>query len=105
MALVENIKSLCDMKGTSVPKLEKELGFSKGSIYNWDKNSPSIDKVQKVANYFRVSLDRVIFGFNLTEFWALLDIARGTEISKSFLKIRTLTLLNFLKILNAQVKI
>ncbi len=60
MSLVENIKFLCALKGTSIPKLEKELGFGRGAIYNWDTNSPSIDKVQKVADYFEVSVDDLL---------------------------------------------
>ncbi|WP_054939034.1 helix-turn-helix domain-containing protein [Paenibacillus ihuae] len=60
MTLVENIKSLCDSIGISIPKLEKEMGFSKGSIYNWDRSSPAIDKVKKVADYFSVPLDSIL---------------------------------------------
>jgi transcriptional regulator with XRE-family HTH domain len=60
MNLVENIKSLCNQHEISIPKVEKKLGFGKGAIYNWDKNSPSIDKLQKVANYFHVSVDSLI---------------------------------------------
>jgi transcriptional regulator with XRE-family HTH domain len=60
MPLVENIKSLCLNENTSLPKLEKELGFGNGAIYNWDKNSPSISKVLKVANHFGVSVDSLI---------------------------------------------
>ncbi len=63
MAIVENIKLLCEENGLSIPKLEKSLGFSKGSVYNWDTNSPSIDKVQKVATYFNVSADDLIYGY------------------------------------------
>jgi transcriptional regulator with XRE-family HTH domain len=59
---VLNIQSLCGKHGISVPLLEKELGFGKGSVYKWDKNSPSIDKLQKVAEYFNVSIDSLISG-------------------------------------------
>ncbi|WP_110933290.1 helix-turn-helix domain-containing protein [Paenibacillus bouchesdurhonensis] len=62
MSLVESIKHLCKQAGTSIPKLEKELGFGHGSMYNWDVNSPSIDKVQKVANYFYTTMDNLISG-------------------------------------------
>ncbi|GAA4827784.1 hypothetical protein GCM10023310_00550 [Paenibacillus vulneris] len=67
MALVENIKALCSQNGLSVLKLEKELRFGRGSIYNWDKNSPSVDKVQKVAKYFKVSLNHVLKGVDPTK--------------------------------------
>ena len=60
MSIVSNIQSMCNLKGVSVPKVEKDLGFGKGSIYKWDKNSPSIDKLQKVAEYFNVTVDSLI---------------------------------------------
>ncbi|MBE6021643.1 MAG: helix-turn-helix transcriptional regulator [Cellulosilyticum sp.] len=57
MEIVDRIKILCAMKKISIGDLESALGFSKGSIYKWDKSSPGFDKVIKVANYFQVSLD------------------------------------------------
>ena len=60
MSIVENIKSLCSEIGISIPKLEKILNLSRGSVYNWDKNSPSIDKLEKVADYFKVSTDYLL---------------------------------------------
>lgn len=60
LSILENVQLLCKEHGISVPGLEKELGLGKGSIYRWNKNSPSVDKLQKVANYFRVSLDQVV---------------------------------------------
>jgi len=43
----------------TVAQLERELGFSNGSIAKWERTSPSIDKVQKVADYFGVSIDYI----------------------------------------------
>ncbi|BFH59410.1 helix-turn-helix domain-containing protein [Paenibacillus azoreducens] len=60
MGLLENIQHLCEEIGTSVPKLEQELGFGKGSIYKWAKSSPTLDKLEKVANYLKVSLDYLL---------------------------------------------
>jgi len=60
MNVVENIKLLSKKQNISIPKLEKELGFSKGSMYNWNKNSPSIERLQKVADYFNVSTDYLL---------------------------------------------
>lgn len=77
MSIVENIKSLCDSRDLSIPKLEKELGFGRGSIYNWDTSSPSIDKVTKVAEFFKVSINRILYGFDANEFSNLTNIAKG----------------------------
>jgi transcriptional regulator with XRE-family HTH domain len=65
MSLVENIKTLCKQKNISIPKLENEFGFGHGAVYNWDKNSPSIDKLQKVAEYFGVSTDYLLGKTNI----------------------------------------
>ena len=55
--MVERIKELCAAAGITLNRLEKELSLSKSSVARWDQNSPSIDKVQKVADYFSVSID------------------------------------------------
>jgi transcriptional regulator with XRE-family HTH domain len=60
MSIVVNIKLLCKKADTSIPKLEKKLGFSNGSIYNWDKNSPLTERLQKVAEYFNVTTDYLL---------------------------------------------
>lgn len=68
MSILENIQILCKERNMSIPKLEKELSFGNGAIYKWEKSSPTIDKLQQVANYFNVSLDFIAYGFELTEF-------------------------------------
>ncbi|KPU43006.1 helix-turn-helix domain protein [Oxobacter pfennigii] len=60
MSLVENIQQLCKKYNTTIPKLEKEMDFGKGAIYKWNTNSPSIDKLQKVADYFGVTIDYLL---------------------------------------------
>ena len=60
MTVLENIQTLCKQRDISIPRLEKELGFGNGAIYKWDKNSPSIDKLQKVADYFGVTVDSLL---------------------------------------------
>ncbi|WP_405154746.1 helix-turn-helix domain-containing protein [Paenibacillus sp. FSL K6-0108] len=79
MNIVDNIRELCKESSTSIPKLEKELGFGNGAIYNWNKNSPSIDKLQKVADLFNVSVERVLYGFELSRFEQMLRIIVGNK--------------------------
>jgi transcriptional regulator with XRE-family HTH domain len=62
MSMVASIKLLCKQHGISIPKLEKELGFAHGSIYKWDTNDPGVDKVQKVAQRFGVTVDFLLCG-------------------------------------------
>lgn len=59
-SIVKAIKLLCVEYNTSIPKLEKELGFGNGAIYNWDEKSPSVNAIIKVAIYFEVSADYLL---------------------------------------------
>lgn len=47
-------------KGITVSALGVELGLGKNSITRWDENKPSVDRVQKVADYFGVSVDYLL---------------------------------------------
>lgn len=58
--LFDNIKQLCEKKGVSVWKLERDLGFSNRSISKWNKTDPGIRKVQKVANYLDVAIEDLL---------------------------------------------
>jgi transcriptional regulator with XRE-family HTH domain len=55
--LVDRIQNLCESKGMTLTSLERELGLGKSTIRKWDTNAPSIDKVEKVASFFHVSID------------------------------------------------
>ena len=54
--LYDNVKKLCDKKGISIGKMEKDLQLSNGSICKWNENEPGIRKVQKVAEYLGVPM-------------------------------------------------
>ena len=62
MSLIADIKILCKKHKTSIPRLEKELGFSHGSIYKWDVSCPTIDRVKKVAEYFDTTINSLVRG-------------------------------------------
>lgn len=57
MGLVERIKRLCEEKGTSFAEVERKVGISNGQIRRWNKSSPKIENVKRVAEFFNVSLD------------------------------------------------
>ena len=57
MGLRDVIKDLAVKKKISVAERERTLGFGNGSISKWNKQSPSVDKLNKVADYFDVSVD------------------------------------------------
>ena len=58
--ILDVVKGLCAKKGISLLKLERELGFSRASLGKWNIAPPSIAKVEKVAEYFEVSVDYLI---------------------------------------------
>lgn len=58
-ALYRNVSRLSEERGLSIGALEKKMGFGKSTIAKWDKNSPRIDLLKKVADYFEVSLDEL----------------------------------------------
>jgi len=60
MSLLANIKDLVAEKSMTIAELERHLDFSHGSISKWDKQSPSSERLQKVADYFDVSTDYLL---------------------------------------------
>lgn len=60
MGLYEKIKDLADNQKLSMRRLEEILGYGNGTIRRWEKQTPGVDKIQKVANYFNVSIDYLL---------------------------------------------
>ena len=58
--LFDNVKALCDKRGITVWRLEKDLGFPNGGIRTWNESDPGIRKVQKVAEYLEVSIEELL---------------------------------------------
>ena len=56
----EKIQELTSERGISVRELEKRLGFSNGYFSKWKKVSPNSEGLQKVADYFNVSVDYLL---------------------------------------------
>lgn len=62
MTTVEIINKLLKDKGISAAKMMNELGFSSGLYSQWKsgKQKPSREKLEKIANYFNVSVDYLL---------------------------------------------
>ena len=60
MNIVDRIKALCFEKQITLTELEREINIGRGVIRKWDVASPNSDKLQKVADYFRVSVDYLL---------------------------------------------
>jgi len=86
MPIVERIKTLCQQHEISIPRLEKELEFGSGSIYKWDTNDPGIRKIQKVAEFFNVSIEFLLYGEKKSEpkpfnKQTILELAKNNNVS------------------------
>lgn len=59
-SLKDRIKQLANDHSMSIAELERKLNFANGSISKWDKQSPSMDRITLVADYFDVTTDYLI---------------------------------------------
>lgn len=62
MELLDRVKLLIDGKGMTVAELERRAGLGNGTLRNWDKSYPSVDKVQRVAKVLGTTIDYLITG-------------------------------------------
>lgn len=57
----ENVKELCHQHRTNITSLVKELGMSTSLPTKWKSGSnPNLETVQKIADYFGVSVDTLL---------------------------------------------
>ncbi|WP_368271955.1 helix-turn-helix domain-containing protein [Enterocloster lavalensis] len=66
MGLYENIRDIAKINGYSVNRLEQELGFARSSINKFNKNTPSVEKLQQIANKLNVTVDDLMKERGLT---------------------------------------
>ncbi len=64
MNVVERILDLMTINNINASKLTKEIPLTNGLITQWKqgKQKPSLEAVNKIANYFNVSLDYLVNG-------------------------------------------
>jgi transcriptional regulator with XRE-family HTH domain len=60
MPLVDRIQILAKASNETLSGIERTLHFGNGSIRKWDVNIPSADKLQRVADYFNVTMDYLL---------------------------------------------
>ena len=73
MSVLYKIKDLANEKGVSLSELERSIGISNGSISKWEKSSPKADTLQKVADYFNVSVDYLLGRTNKRNYYELTE--------------------------------
>ncbi len=62
MGLYENVKDAAKAKGYSINRLEQELGFARSYISKFKTITPSVDKIQKIADFLQVSSSYLMTG-------------------------------------------
>lgn len=60
MTILNRIRSLANDRKVTLAELERNLDFSNGSLRKWGTSTPSGDKIEKVADYFNVSVDYLL---------------------------------------------
>ncbi len=45
------LKQWCELNNIGIVQMEKDLGIARGSLSKMDKHKPSMDKIEKIANY------------------------------------------------------
>ena len=58
--LMERIKALCKARGLSLKDVERGAGITVNTMCRWGESAPSVDKVQKVADFFCVTVDDLL---------------------------------------------
>lgn len=69
-SLFERVKELADKQKISIAELERKLGMGTNTLYRWRTQKPSIDKVESVADFFKVSTDYLL-GRQKSDYWEL----------------------------------
>lgn len=58
--LYDKIKEVAKTKSLSIYRIERDLGFSNGSLRKWNNSTPSATSLKKVANYLNITLDELL---------------------------------------------
>lgn len=66
--IYEKIRNLCEKKGISVYALEKSAGLGNGTIGGWKTSSPTLDKLQSVANVLEVEISVLVMNADKENF-------------------------------------
>ena len=56
----DRVKDLCKRDGISIRNLEATIGIGNGTIGNWEKTSPRLSTLLKIAEFFQVSVGYLI---------------------------------------------
>lgn len=66
MELYDNVVKFAKRRGMSITELAERAGMTSTALYKWQYQTPSLEKVKKVADILNVPIDELI-GRNVTE--------------------------------------
>ena len=58
--IYKNIELKCAQRGITISALEKNVGLGNATIKGWEKSSPRVESLKKVADYFGCTIDDLI---------------------------------------------
>ena len=58
--LLEKIKKILVEKRMSIRELESKAGLGNGTIRGWEKSSPNVDNLKKVADILECTVDELL---------------------------------------------
>ncbi|MGE6513347.1 helix-turn-helix domain-containing protein [Lysinibacillus sphaericus] len=82
MAAFDRLKILCDEQKISVNVLEEKIGLGKNTLYSWKKKVPTGTNLEKVADYFNVSVDYLLGRTNHKNIFSLEEVNNDSDIDK-----------------------
>lgn len=84
MTVFERIKKLANEHGKAVSKVATDLGFSENLFYRWKTSEPKARDLEKVADYFNVSVDYLLGRTDTPEPITKQDNGPGTDLMGYF---------------------
>ncbi len=58
--LYKKIKKICNSKGISISRLEKDCEIGNGTIRGWERSNPRIDSLKKVSDYLGIAIEDLL---------------------------------------------
>ena len=58
--MLKKIIALCKEQNMSLSELERRSGLAPKTVYRWDENTPSVDKVKRAADTLGVTVDELL---------------------------------------------
>jgi transcriptional regulator with XRE-family HTH domain len=60
MSVLDNVKKYAKLKGYSIAQLSRDTGIAESIIFRWKTLDPSVESLNKVADYLQVSTDQLL---------------------------------------------